>query len=291
MVSIRALALAAALFSFAYAAPYSSDQNAPAARAEHLKVDSSPTLTADVPVTLTRRSTGGVVTGGYAVNSINNKDGIGAGSDSYIFYRGDGSTGAGWPSKAKWVSFEDMWNNNKQQILTKSCGWNTWGPDNSAAEMQGIYDAIQQIATETKVDHRFILAVVVQESKGCVRVPTTPNADPNIRNPGLMQCHSGDGTCANTNPCPNSIITQMVREGTAGTNKGDGLAQVINQAQKTFQNTNPDARVYYAAAKYYNGGSIPPSNNLEDGCCTKCYSSDIANRLTGWISAPSNCNL
>lgn len=67
-----------------------------------------------------------------------------------------------------------------------------------------------------------------------------------------MQCHNGDGTCHSDktgqvqNPCPDGVvskswlpvplewfltskkITQMVREGTAGTNDGDGLAQVIN---------------------------------------------------------------
>jgi len=37
------------------------------------------------------------VYGPVAVHSINNQDGIGAGSDSYTMYWGDGSTDAGWP--------------------------------------------------------------------------------------------------------------------------------------------------------------------------------------------------
>jgi hypothetical protein len=73
-----------------------------------------------------------------------------------------------------------------------------------------------------------------------------------VRNPGLMQSHNGDGTCHSDitgqvqNPCPTGVvsftftvlikkgltsplqITQMIREGTAGTNDGDGLAQNIN---------------------------------------------------------------
>ncbi|KAB2580097.1 putative exo-beta- -glucanase protein [Lasiodiplodia theobromae] len=290
MVSLRILALVAPLLSLTHAVPYPSDAVASAEfKSATYDGDATPTVTSHDPATMVRRTTGGVVTGAAAVASINNRDGIGAGKDSYTFYKGDGSPGAGWPTKDKWVSFEDMWNNNKQKILSKSCSYNSWGAENSAAEMQGIYDAIQKIAVETKVDHRFILAIVVQESKGCVRVPTTGNADPNIFNPGLMQCHSGDTSCANKNPCPNSSILSMIREGTAGTPKGDGLAQVINQAQKTFSTS--DARAFYAAAKYYNGGSIPPSNNLEDGCCTRCYSSDVANRLTGWTSATTKCNL
>lgn len=51
-----------------------------------------------------------------------------------------------------------------------SCGWNTWGADDSGPEVGAIYNAIQQVALETKVDHRFILATIIQESGGCVRV-------------------------------------------------------------------------------------------------------------------------
>jgi len=43
-----------------------------------------------------------------------------------------------------------------------------------------------------------------------------------------MQDHNGAGTCNDNgwvqNPCPTGVITQMIREGTAGTNDGDGLA-------------------------------------------------------------------
>ena len=54
-------------------------------------------------------ATGGQVSNGnVAVTSINNNDGIGAGSDTYKQYNGDGTTGAGWPAKSKWVSFVDM---------------------------------------------------------------------------------------------------------------------------------------------------------------------------------------
>lgn len=41
----------------------------------------------------------------------------------------------------------------------------------------------------------------------------------------------------------------------------------------------------------YNGGSVDPSGDLGKGCCTKCYASDIANRLTGWVTANHNCDL
>lgn len=41
----------------------------------------------------------------------------------------------------------------------------------------------------------------------------------------------------------------------------------------------------------YNGGSVDPSGDLGKGCCTKCYASDIANRLTGWVLAKHDCDL
>jgi hypothetical protein len=92
--------------------------------------------------------------------------------------------------------------------------------------------AIEQVAAETGVDHRFILAVILQESAGCVRVPTTGGANPN---PGLMQSHAGSNTCNNgngliTNPCPQATITGMVTDGVAGTTSGWGLADCINDS-------------------------------------------------------------
>jgi hypothetical protein len=51
-------------------------------------------------------ATGGQVSNPkVAVTSINNKDGIGAGKDTYKLYLGDGSA---FPKKSQWASFEDM---------------------------------------------------------------------------------------------------------------------------------------------------------------------------------------
>jgi hypothetical protein len=180
--------------------------------------------------------------------------------------------------------------------------------DNSGEEIGSIYNAIQQVASETKVDHRFILAVILQESGGCVRVPTT---NWGVRNPGLMQDHDGAATCNSDvaqSPCPQETITQMIQEGSkqdlsgflsksyrtspanarllaAGTSSGDGLANCLNEA------TGTAAQAYYQAARIYNSGSIAASGLLQDGIATHCYSSDIANRLTGWLLAPHACTL
>ena len=161
-------------------------------------------------------------------------------------------------------------------------------PNTDGPEVGAIYDGIQTVAKETKVDHRFILAIIMQESGGCVRVPTTNYG---VRNPGLMQDHDGDATCNSDithkvqYPCPTGTILEMIREGTAGTKSGDGLAQCINQSKAS------DATAFYKAARIYNSGSIDKSGKLEAGIATHCYASDVANRLTGWVSAYHNCHL
>ncbi|KAF6232147.1 hypothetical protein HO173_009530 [Letharia columbiana] len=229
-------------------------------------------------------ATGGQVSNGaIAVSSINNTDGVGAGKDSYTQYCGDGSK---FPTRSAWVSFENMFNDNKQ-IMFSSCSQYSQANDDGP-EVGSIYNAIQQVAVETKVDHRFILAIIMQESGGCVRVPTSNYG---VRNPGLMQDHNGNATCNSDitgvvqNPCPQDVVTRMVREGSAGTNDGDGLAQCINESGKD------DVTAFYIAARLYNSGAVDGSGDLCKGIATHCYSSDIANRLTGWVEAPHGCSL
>jgi hypothetical protein len=204
-------------------------------------------------------------------------------SDSYTYYTGDGSVTDGWPDESSWGSWSDLWAANAA-IMPNTCGWNGWGTDDSSTEIADIQTAIEQVASSTGVDERFILAIMMQESKGCVRVPTTNNG---VVNPGLMQSHDGSGTCAGVDPCPQSEITQMITDGTSGTSSGNGLQQLIPQAESTLGVTTSQA--FYAAARLYNSGSADYSN-LDDGLgSTPCYASDVANRLTGWVLAASSC--
>jgi len=48
---------------------------------------------------------------------------------------------------------------------------------------------------------------------------------------------------------------------------------------------------YYRAARAYNSGAVNPSGDLGKGCCTHCYASDVANRLTGWVTGDNQCTL
>jgi hypothetical protein len=155
--------------------------------------------------------------------------------------------------------------------------------DNTDAEISEISTAIQSVGASTGIDPRFILAIMMQESNGCVRAPTTNYG---VRNPGLMQSHNGAGTCNDAtvqNPCPASEVTQMITDGAAGTSSGDGLKQCLAQTGAT------DVSMYYKAARIYNSGSIASTKNLGQGIATHCYASDIANRLTGWSTGPSSC--
>lgn len=55
--------------------------------------------------------------------------------------------------------------------MTSSCSqWSV--PDTTDAEAVDIKSAISLVASSTSIDPRFILAIMMQESNGCVRVPT-----------------------------------------------------------------------------------------------------------------------
>ncbi|GAW17979.1 hypothetical protein ANO14919_074480 [Xylariales sp. No.14919] len=205
-------------------------------------------------------------------------------ADVYNNYRGDGTVAAGWPDISRWGSFDELWNANLP-LIRQSCVWNGWGADNSADEVNNIKNAIGQVSSNTGVDNRFILAIMMQESKGCVRVPTTNNG---VVNPGLMQSHNGAGSCAGVNPCPKAQIVQMISDGVAGTSSGDGLKQTLATTVSHYGSIQPAA--YYAAARLYNSGSVDYTNMGNGFTSVACYADDVANRLTGWTLANSNCS-
>ncbi|KAH8700984.1 hypothetical protein BGW36DRAFT_425783 [Talaromyces proteolyticus] len=218
------------------------------------------------------------VAGAASVHSFPKRD-----TSAYTVFGGNGEVSDGWPAINDWISsFDEMFSNNKE-VLSSSCAqWNV--PNNSDDEISALSDSIQSVAKSTGVDARFILAIVMQESNGCVRAPTTNYG---VINPGLMQSHDGTGSCNNggvLSPCPSSQITQMITDGTAGTSSGDGLKQLLAQAGAD------DVTKYYKAARLYNSGSIASGGNLGQGIATHCYVSDVANRLLGWATGASSCN-
>ncbi|KAK6524242.1 hypothetical protein TWF694_005898 [Orbilia ellipsospora] len=203
-----------------------------------------------------------------AHTNINTNDGVGYAADSYTYYSGGPQS---FPDPQRWISFDAMFNANAP-LMKQSCGWNKWGPNNSDLQVNLIKTYIQEVASLSLVDHRAILAMIMQESGGCLYAPTTNNG---VSNSGLMQSHSGTAF----NPGDPNTIRQMIIDGTMGTASGKGLVQLLNQ----YGN-------YYMAFRAYNSGSIAPTGNLSDGNgATPCYVSDVANRLLGWTYAKSTC--
>ncbi|KAF2108913.1 hypothetical protein BDV96DRAFT_586872 [Lophiotrema nucula] len=218
-------------------------------------------------------STSAFESGGATRKSVNDTgDGIGAGSDSYTYYHG---TASNFPATSQWVSFVDMWTANLD-TFKNSCGWLNSGPNNTPKTIQDIYNAIQDRANASLVDHRIILATIIQETNGCPLNPPTTSSG-GTRNPGLMQSHDGHEYDAKHSRLS---ILQMVQDGTQGTKHGWGLVDNLN----TYGNP-------YKAMRGYNSGYIPESGDLsEKAGATACYVSDIANRLTGWVRAESTCS-
>ncbi|QKX54151.1 uncharacterized protein TRUGW13939_01235 [Talaromyces rugulosus] len=217
-------------------------------------------------------------------DNANIYDGTGdVGTDQYdCYYGGWGS----FPAKSQWIEFDAMWNNSKSAMSTScsdlgvgSCsdGAGAFGDGDNDEQIGLIWNAIQQVAESSLVDHRFILATILQESSGCVNVCGSTNPDPSQPdNPGLMQSDGGStfvGNSASTSDQQQSII-QMIIDGAQGTSDGDGLVQCINQYGNIYE-----------AARCYNSGSVD-SSDLNDGeGATNSYVNDIANRMTGWLYA------
>lgn len=218
---------------------------------------------------------------------------------TYTAYYGNGSVAQGWPSLAKWLDFDSLYVSVPKHCLADSLRFASNAPhiksscslnnvsNVSDGELQALRRSIEALAGANDIDDRFILATVMQESSGCVRSCTT-SYDGSILNTGLMQSHNGLGTCNDNRcsaatfdptmvkePCLENDIAQMIEDGTLGTATGDGLQQLLEGQDRNDEST------WYRAARMYNGGSVDASGDLEKGCCTKSYASDIANRLTG----------
>ncbi|KAI1615422.1 glucan 1,3-beta-glucosidase [Exophiala viscosa] len=228
------------------------------------------------------------VTGALAVRNLDLGEGIESPRDVYNFYSGDGSVEQGWPPISSWLSFNAMFR-NVEPYIGQGCVDGV--PANSPSETDNIRDSIIAVANQSYMDPRFILAVVMQESNGCVRVVSTAGGNDN---PGLMQSFEGTGSCDSNGmpvfPCPPSVIRQMIVDGTAAPVQGATLVSALNKAA-SLDNCEP-AQAFYRAARLYNSGlnSLPADGDLGgDPGATLCYSSDIANRLLGWVNGAKQC--
>uniref|UniRef100_A0A2D3VB94 Transglycosylase SLT domain-containing protein n=1 Tax=Ramularia collo-cygni TaxID=112498 RepID=A0A2D3VB94_9PEZI len=181
------------------------------------------------------------------------------GSMRYTAYKGNGSIEDGWPAQGQWLDFRTLWVTNQRVQINKIC-------DNTEAETGDLYKAIFAVSKTTGVDPRFILAVMMNESRGCVRVQTTSLA---VSNPGLMQSYEGRGSCSDPaplTPCPYKEIEQMVTDGVAPNEAGVNLQDLIARSNAT------GVEKYYIAARMYNSGpnSISSDKELSVGGADAC---------------------
>jgi hypothetical protein len=211
--------------------------------------------------------------------------------DVYSTFQGDGSLSSKWPAKSQWVSFNAMWNHVRSGL-----GHNCTGRvrSNSARETQDIRNAILSVSAKILIDPRFVLAVVLQESNGCVRVAATTSMD-GIHNPGIMQTSNGVGSCNDgtaVSPCPQSQIYQMILD---GVELGDNnLVKALNGAGSIHGlGLAEEAQAFYRAARMYNSGffSFKKGADLGQNGAVEWYASDIGNRLLGWYWAEHSCGL
>ncbi|KAG9237388.1 putative muramidase [Amylocarpus encephaloides] len=191
-------------------------------------------------------------------------------------YSGDGSD---WPKESEWVSYETMWEKASAEF-TKSCPSGV--KQNTPEDMKAISEGIEKASEETKVDKRFILAVITQESHGCVRINPTANG---VHNPGLMQSHNGKFNCETVGEgeCPKENIYGMIRDGTFGTTDGSE-SSLAHGLQWAAEKGAKDSQATYWSARLYNAGDnsyVPGGDLVVNSGATNSYPSDIANRLTG----------
>jgi len=168
-----------------------------------------------------------------------------------------------FPDPSTWVDFDSM--ASRQAATMDTTG-------NSHQETQYVLNAVAIVSAETGIDKRGILAVIMQESHGQVRVQSTSSPGAGVHNTGIMQAHNGVSFDPNN---PQASITQMVRDGAAGVagpTGGDGLKQLIQR----YGN-------FFIACRGYNSGDggINLQNLSDGGGATSSYVSDIANRLLG----------
>lgn len=201
-------------------------------------------------------------------------------------FKGDGTPAQGWPAVDKWISFEALWSANEKAIKS-SC---TNGiPQNSETENKNLKAAIQSEGKANGVDPRFILAVVLQESHGCVRVEHTRSPGDLIHNPGLMQSHAGTEDCEKfgAKECTNDKIVGMIHEGAVHTASKDGSGLKTGLDTAKANGSKGDAQSAYWSARLYNSGdySYEAGGDLSSTvkAATASYSSDIANRLVGVV--------
>lgn len=215
-------------------------------------------------------------------------------SDPAGFYSCVGPKASDFPGREKWLSFGQLWTIN-QPVITAVNGGGTYN--------DALKNAILEVASESKVDARLILVLIMQE----VRTPPSFTAQSYTRTPcpqssgrlttpctegtacGILQ-HRGSAPFSPT-PDPKSSIKTMIQDGIYGTASVPGYLSYFNGAASElgWVNTGLIGGNPYAAAHVYNTGHIENENLAVDGGKANYYAHDVLSRLGGWNGWSGGC--
>ncbi|EME87912.1 uncharacterized protein MYCFIDRAFT_209650 [Pseudocercospora fijiensis CIRAD86] len=175
-----------------------------------------------------------------------------------------------YPPPKLWLSFSELWNINRERILTSN-GGNTY-------LQHHIQQAILKVSTESNIDARLILGLVMGESRGKA---SSPCVGGNVSRCGML--HALNGSSLDESESSHSV-ERMVREGISGSPEhGLGYAQLV-QGKPPVANVTPGCP-FSAARAYHSGAVREDANELErDGHDVEDagFVNDFANRLLGW---------
>ncbi|KAF2159564.1 hypothetical protein M409DRAFT_30039 [Zasmidium cellare ATCC 36951] len=189
-------------------------------------------------------------------------------ASSYRCYNGDPKA---YPPSSQWLSYSTLWDLNRETILSANGG--------DVYLQHYIQVALEEVSSSYDIDPRFLLAILLQESKGDVQ---TPCIGPEPRC-GLLHAYKGSIFNAAS---PQASITKMLEEGIKGAaQRGPGLLDLLNGKPKF---ANVDVGDYFAVARAWNSGAVkegdldvlPPGKGRGRG--EAGFVNDVANRLMGW---------
>jgi hypothetical protein len=148
------------------------------------------------------------------------------------------------PDSHEWLSWNHLWDINREQVLSSNGG--------DTYIQHYVKESILEVAEESNVDARLILAVVMQESKGKAKCK------------GKARCGMTRSEQRFDERRPRESVLRMLRNGVEGQS---GLAETLKRS----------GLVYAAMWRYHEQAGFDESMQNEAR-----YMSDVANRLLGW---------
>lgn len=203
----------------------------------------------------------------------------------YTRFIGDGGLIGGsdpdtyWPLKNLWITLDDMVAMNRKVMLESCAQYSV--ESNNDTDINNLRDMIMEVSHDKMVDATFILAIVLQESQGCVRRPNATSKEGLSTLNGVL-LGKGTAKCEGLAACQRSTIREMLENGGSGVPESD-LRSLVAAIEKNTDHNPQHSLNYYRAAYVYSTAVANIPARFEDAIPRHCYVSDVANRLVGWV--------